>query len=100
MACDRKKPFVPVDCSGLVPTLIESELFRLRKRCVSRGAQHFLASGCWKGAEGGTVFLDEIGDLPIDLQAKFTAGLAGARKSGLSEPRIALRIKLAHYRRD
>ena len=64
----QKKPFVPVDCSGLVPTLIESELFGYVKGAFT-GAQH-ARTGLLESANGGTVFLDEIGDLPVDLQAK------------------------------
>ncbi len=64
----RNKPFSPVDCSGLVPTLVESELFGYVKGAFT-GAQQTRA-GLFESAEGGTVFLDEIGDLPIDMQAK------------------------------
>ena len=64
----RNRPFSPVDCSGLVPTLIESELFGYVKGAFT-GAQHARA-GLFESANGGTVFLDEIGDLPIDMQAK------------------------------
>src|ERR1700733_2807382 len=67
------KPFVPVDCGSLVPTLIESELFGHVKGAftgASRAKEGLLAS-----AEGGTVFLDEIGELPLDLQAKLLRAL-------------------------
>ena len=64
----RNKPFIPVDCGSLVPTLIESELFG-HVRGSFTGATH-AKDGLLAIAEGGTVFLDEIGDLPIDLQAK------------------------------
>jgi DNA-binding NtrC family response regulator len=64
----QAKAFVPVDCSGLVPTLIESELFGYVKGAFT-GAQHSRV-GLLESADGGTVFLDEIGDLPVDLQAK------------------------------
>ena len=64
----RNKSFSPVDCSGLVPTLIESELFGYVKGAFT-GAQQTRA-GLFESADGGTVFLDEIGDLPIDMQAK------------------------------
>jgi two-component system response regulator HydG len=64
----RDKPFIPVDCGSLVPTLIESELFGHTKGAFT-GAQH-AKDGLLTIAEGGTVFLDEVGELPIDLQAK------------------------------
>jgi two-component system response regulator HydG len=64
----RDQPFIPVDCGSLVPTLIESELFGHVKGAFT-GAQH-AKDGLLAIAEGGTVFLDEVGELPIDLQAK------------------------------
>jgi two-component system response regulator HydG len=64
----RDKPFIPVDCGSLVPTLIESELFGYVKGAFT-GAQQS-KDGLLAIAEGGTVFLDEIGELPVDLQAK------------------------------
>lgn len=69
----QNKPFVPVDCSGLVPTLIESELFGHVKGAFT-GVQH-ARTGLLESANGGTVFLDEIGDLPLDLQAKLLRAL-------------------------
>ena len=69
----RNKPFVPVDCSGLVPTLIESELFGYVKGAFT-GAQHN-RQGLMEVANSGTLFLDEIGDLPVDLQAKILRAL-------------------------
>jgi len=64
----RVKPFVPVDCSALVPTLIEAELFGHVKGAFT-GAVH-TKQGLMETAETGTLFLDEIGELPTDLQAK------------------------------
>jgi DNA-binding NtrC family response regulator len=64
----RDKPFIPVDCGSLVPTLIESELFGHTKGAFT-GAQQ-AKDGLLSIAEGGTVFLDEVGELPVDLQAK------------------------------
>jgi DNA-binding NtrC family response regulator len=64
----QDKPFIPVDCGSLVPTLIESELFGYVKGAFT-GAQQS-KEGLLAIAEGGTVFLDEIGELPVDLQAK------------------------------
>jgi len=64
----RDRPFIPVDCGSLVPTLIESELFG-HVRGAFTGATG-AKDGLLTIAEGGTVFLDEIGELPTDLQAK------------------------------
>ncbi|HWG59835.1 MAG TPA: sigma-54 dependent transcriptional regulator [Candidatus Acidoferrales bacterium] len=69
----RAKPFVPVDCSALVPTLIESELFGYVKGAFT-GAMH-TRQGLMEASGSGTLFLDEIGDLPIDLQAKLLRAL-------------------------
>ena len=64
----RDKPFIPVDCGSLVPTLIESELFGYVKGAFTGANQS--KDGLLAMAEGGTVFLDEVGELPVDLQAK------------------------------
>ncbi|HKU24234.1 MAG TPA: sigma-54 dependent transcriptional regulator, partial [Candidatus Sulfotelmatobacter sp.] len=64
----RDKPFIPVDCGSLVPTLIESELFGYVKGAFTGANQS--KDGLMSMAEGGTVFLDEVGELPVDLQAK------------------------------
>jgi len=62
----RNKPFIPVDCSSLVPTLIEAELFGYVKGAFT-GALH-AKQGLMEIADGGTLFLDEIGDLPFDMR--------------------------------
>ncbi|MDE1177653.1 MAG: sigma-54 dependent transcriptional regulator [Edaphobacter sp.] len=67
------KPFVPVDCGALAPTLIESELFGHVKGAFT-GADR-AKDGLLATADGGTVFLDEIGELPLDLQAKLLRAL-------------------------
>jgi len=64
----RDKPFLPVDCGSLVPTLIESELFGYVKGAFTGAVQ--AKDGLLSIAEGGTVFFDEIGEMPVDLQAK------------------------------
>lgn len=63
-----KKPFVAVDCGSLVPTLIESELFGYEKGAFT-GAMRS-KEGLFQSANGGTIFLDEIGELSPELQAK------------------------------
>ena len=64
----KDKPFLPVDCGSLVPTLIESELFGYVRGAFTGAMRP--KEGLLTTAEGGTVFLDEVGELPIDLQAK------------------------------
>ncbi len=63
-----KRPFVAVDCGSLVPTLIESELFGHEKGAFT-GALRSKA-GLFQTANGGTIFLDEVGELPLDMQAR------------------------------
>jgi two-component system response regulator HydG len=70
---NAQKPFLPVDCGSLVPTLIESELFGYVKGAFT-GANR-AKDGLLVSAEGGTVFLDEIGELSLDLQAKLLRSL-------------------------
>ncbi|HEY3929136.1 MAG TPA: sigma-54 dependent transcriptional regulator [Candidatus Koribacter sp.] len=62
------RPFVAVDCGSLVPTLIESELFGHEKGAFTGAVKG--KEGLFQAASGGTIFLDEIGELPLDLQAK------------------------------
>lgn len=63
-----KGPFVAIDCGAIPPELIESELFG-HGRGAFTGA-HQARVGLFQQADGGTVFLDELGELPIDLQPK------------------------------
>jgi len=62
------RPFVAVDCGSLVPTLIESELFGYEKGAFTGALK--ARTGLFQSADGGTIFLDEIGELPLELQAK------------------------------
>jgi two-component system response regulator AtoC len=62
------RPFVAVDCGSLVPTLIESELFGYEKGAFTGALRS--KQGLFQAADGGTIFLDEVGELPLELQAK------------------------------
>jgi len=62
------RPFVAVDCGSLVPTLIESELFGYEKGAFTGALKS--KEGLFQSADGGTIFLDEVGELPLELQAK------------------------------
>jgi two-component system response regulator HydG len=64
----RDKPFMPVDCGALTPTLIESELFGHVRGAFTGATQ--ARQGLLAAAGEGTVFLDEIAELPVELQAK------------------------------
>ncbi len=67
------KPFIPVDCGSLLPALMESELFGHVRGAVPGSA--VAKTGLLLAAAGGTVFLDEIAELPMDLQAKLLRAL-------------------------
>jgi two-component system response regulator HydG len=69
----REHALVPVDCSALPPSLVESELFGYVKGAFT-GADHS-KQGLLQSANEGTVFLDEIGELPTFLQAKLLRAL-------------------------
>jgi DNA-binding NtrC family response regulator len=62
----RPGPFVAVNCGALPPTLVESELFGYRKGAFSGASENRL--GWVRSADGGTLMLDEIGDLPLPAQ--------------------------------
>jgi transcriptional regulator with PAS, ATPase and Fis domain len=61
-------PFVAVDCGSLVPTLIESELFGYEKGAFTGALRS--KQGLLQSADTGTIFLDEVGELPLEMQAK------------------------------
>lgn len=62
------KPFVPVDCASLAPTLVESELFGAMKGAYTGSDRDRI--GVFEAAHGGTVFLDEIGEIDLNFQLK------------------------------
>jgi len=61
-------PFVAVDCGALVPTLMESEMFGYEKGAFTGAMKS--KKGLFQAANGGSIFLDEIGELPLEMQAK------------------------------
>ena len=63
------RPLVRVNCAALPPTLVESELFGHEKGAFTGAVA--TRAGRFELADGGTIFLDEIGDLPLDIQVKF-----------------------------
>jgi DNA-binding NtrC family response regulator len=64
----RGKTFVPVNCAALTPSLAESQLFGHEKGAFTGAAGQSL--GIFRAAKGGVVFLDEIGEMPLELQPK------------------------------
>ncbi len=68
-ASDRAdKPFIPVDCATLTGQLFESQLFGHVKGAFTGAVDNTL--GFFRAADGGTIFLDEISEIPLELQAK------------------------------
>ncbi|MCD9017688.1 sigma 54-interacting response regulator [Parachryseolinea silvisoli] len=69
----KGKPFIKVNCAVMPPSLIESELFGHEKGAFTGAAESH--QGYFEQAQNGTVFLDEIGEMPVDLQAKLLRAL-------------------------
>lgn len=79
------QPFIPVDCAALVPTLMESELFGYERGAFT-GAER-ASEGLLRLADGGTVFFDEIGELPVELQGKLLRALQEKEIRPVAAPR-------------
>src|SRR6185436_9322919 len=66
-------PFVVLDCTAIAPTLIESELFgHVKGSFTGAGSER---AGAFEQATGGTIFIDEIGELPLEMQPKLLRAL-------------------------
>ena len=93
---ERKGPFVHVNCSALPPTLVESELFGHEKGAFTDAKS--AREGYFEMAAGGTIFLDEIGDMPLDLQAKMLLAVEERRfrrVGGTRDHRVEARVLAA-----
>ncbi|MCL4795124.1 MAG: sigma-54 dependent transcriptional regulator [Bryobacteraceae bacterium] len=94
-----EKPFLPVDCASLAPTLIESELFGAVRGAFT-GADRD-RQGVFEAASGGTVFLDEIGEIDLNFQLKLLRFMQEKeiRPLGSSKPKkVDVRILAATNR--
>jgi len=81
----RDRPMVKVNCSTLPANLIESELFGHEKGAFTGATAQKI--GRFDLADGGTIFLDEIGDMPIDLQAKLLRVLQEGEFERIGNPK-------------
>lgn len=109
----KDKPFVPVECSALVATLVESELFGYARGAFTGAVQ--AKQGLMESANGGTLFLDEIGEMSMEMQAKLLRALQQkeVKPVGSTERRsinvrivaatnrdLDLAVKNGHFRQD
>lgn len=93
------KPFVAINCGALPENLIESELFGHRKGAFTGADAH--RQGLFEVANGGSIFLDEIGELPLGMQAKLLRVLESGeiRRVGDNEPfKVDVRAVCATHR--
>ncbi len=99
MSTRRSKPFIKVNCAALPPTLIESELFGHEKGAFTGATDRRV--GKFEQANEGTIFLDEIGEMPLELQVKLLRVLQEKeieRIGGRSSFKINVRIVAATNR--
>jgi transcriptional regulator with PAS, ATPase and Fis domain len=92
----RARPFIKVNCAAIPDALLESDLFGHEKGAFTGAA--ITKPGRFELANGGTIFLDEIGELPLNLQAKLLAVIqdrAFERVGGVKTIRVDIRIVAA-----
>ena len=98
-ASDRRNgPFVAVNCAELPPTLIHAELFGYEKGAFTGASRR--KTGYLEQAGGGTIFLDEIGDLPLDLQIlllRFLQQKSIRRVGGIEDIHVNARVIAATH---
>jgi two-component system, NtrC family, response regulator AtoC len=93
LSARRHRPFVPLDCGAIAPTLIESELFGHERGSFTGATQQ--RRGHFERAAGGTLFLDEITEMPIELQSKLLRVLeSGALTRVGGEAHIPVSVRL------
>jgi len=96
-ASERKeKPFLTITCTAIPETLLESELFGHERGAFTDAKT--AKPGLFEVADGGTVFLDEIGDMPIGLQSKLLTVLEDRtfkRVGGVSDLQVDIRVVAA-----
>ena len=100
MSPRRSRPFVAVNCAAIPETLMESEIFGHEKGAFTGATDR--RPGCFELAEGGTLLLDELGEMPIGTQAKLLRVLEDRklrRLGGRSEQDVDVRV-LAATNRD
>lgn len=81
-----KKPFVVCNCTAIVETLFESELFGHVRGAFTGAVQDKM--GMWETAHGGTLMLDEIGDVPLSVQAKLLRALQHQEIQRVGSPAV------------
>ncbi|MCB1801290.1 MAG: sigma 54-interacting transcriptional regulator, partial [Gammaproteobacteria bacterium] len=95
----RDRPLIKVNCGAITPTLIESELFGHEKGAFTGATE--ARPGVLERAEGGTVFLDEIGEMPLDLQPHLLRALEAreVQRLGATRPTpVSFRVVAATHR--
>ncbi|MCF6237937.1 MAG: sigma 54-interacting transcriptional regulator [Candidatus Marinimicrobia bacterium] len=91
----KNKPFVTINCGAIPENLLESELFGYEKGAFS-GAVKEGKPGLFEQAEGGIVFLDEVGELPLDLQVKLLKVIQDqrCRRLGSIKPAVKIDVRI------